>query len=134
MRATSVLNGEAMRELTNGRRFAVTAAVAAILAFGAGAAGGHARKGLWVGVLLAAVGLLGLVPGELHAIRRPEADERQRELLLVSLVASDQIVRAVAVVGVLVEVHRGQPGAFVLMAVVGAAAEALATLVTPRLR
>ena len=132
MPVRSVFNGDLARSLTNGRRFVVTLWTTAGIVVIAGAGGRHVAAGLLVGGLLFALGLGGFIPGELMEIRRVDADERQRRLMILSTLAADYLVRLMLLVGVVSEVYRGKPGLFVIIAVVGTTAEIVSTLVVAR--
>ena len=123
-----------LQRLTVGQRFAVLTAQAGGLLAVAAAVGGHGRLALaFLGVFLA-IGLVGLVPGELSGIRRADADERQRRMQYEAIAWSGYLIRPVIVIGALIELYRGTPGPFVLIGAMGSLAEIGAILVLPRLR
>lgn len=123
-----------LNRVTVGQRFAVLTAQGGALLAVAAVAGGH---GLLAGASFAgfaALALVGLVPGELSGVRRADADERQRRMQHEAIAWSGYLIRPVVVIGAAIELYRGTPGPFVLIAVLGSLAEIGAVLLLPRLR
>ena len=120
--------------LTAGRRFAVLTVISAVLIATAALLGGQAMVAAAALVGFGAIGLLGLVPGELSDLRRGAADERQQLMIVESFAISGYVIRPAIFVGVLVEGYRGHPGPFMGIAAVASIAEIGALLVLPRRR
>src|SRR5438309_5383783 len=80
---------------------------AGVLAFLVAALGGHVRLGVIAFIVLTAIGLLALVPNELTTVSLAQADERQQRMFFEALFASDYVVRAVVMLGLMTEMYRG---------------------------
>ncbi|HUR79106.1 MAG TPA: hypothetical protein VMZ22_14245 [Acidimicrobiales bacterium] len=108
-----------LSRLTIGQRLALLTGLAgAVLAI---AAAIGARGGLALATLagFVAIGIIGLVPGELSGARRSGADERHRLMEFEAMAWSGFVLRPVILIGAAIELYRGTPGPFVLIGAIG---------------